>query len=262
MSSAILTKSKEAVVDALSRATEALQVNPADDAKTSSRQPEETIESENGIDERQTSHGSISATKTVLTSSVLLDLPKYYVDEVTGSDDQGDGSEALPYKSVLGAYIARSSSTLNLFTRKAEDTKLEPSTHTPAGSVLSVGQASWQPVSASAQKKAKKLYEQHQKKLARQAELADKEKEKEALELKKLEEAKKIVLAEPAGGEQAKRIKIRQAKANRGRRVRIFGWVHRLRQQSTLFFITLRDGTGFLQCVLSGQMVSRNRVQL
>ena len=54
MSSAILTKSKEAVVDALSRATEALQVNSADDAKTSSKQPDEPIESETCVHKRLT----------------------------------------------------------------------------------------------------------------------------------------------------------------------------------------------------------------
>jgi hypothetical protein len=40
----------------------------------------------------------------------------------------------------------------------------------------------------------------------------------------------------------------------RNKRVRVFGWVHRLRQQAQMTFITLRDGTGYLQLVLTGDL--------
>jgi asparaginyl-tRNA synthetase len=41
---------------------------------------------------------------------------------------------------------------------------------------------------------------------------------------------------------------------NKGDRVRVFGRVHRYRQQKGLVFITLRDGYGFMQCLLQGDL--------
>lgn len=193
----------------------------------------------------------MSCTLSYLSSA---NLPKFYIDEVSGDDNANDGSEQLPYKTVLGAYIARGTD-VDLYIRKKEDiTPAEPSTHTPVGSTASLSESPWHPVTPSAVKKAKKLLDQHQKKQARAAELAEKEKEKAGSENKKLEESKNIVLVEPKT--PAKKIKIKQAKQTRDVRVRVFGWVHRLRQQSGLTFIVLRDGTGYLQCVLSGKLVS------
>lgn len=55
----------------------------------------------------------------------------------------------------------------------------------------------------------------------------------------------------------AKEIKIRDSIATRqaGHRACLKGWVHRLRMQGkNMIFITLRDGTGYLQCLLTGDM--------
>ena len=50
--------------------------------------------------------------------------------------------------------------------------------------------------------------------------------------------------------------KIGNAAPHRGERIRASGWVHRLRSQKDIIFIVLRDGTGYLQSVLSGRVVS------
>ncbi|XP_068683402.1 asparagine--tRNA ligase, cytoplasmic-like isoform X2 [Montipora foliosa] len=72
---------------------------------------------------------------------------------------------------------------------------------------------------------------------------------------KNLEEAKKITIKEDETLPPAKRIRIRESVTHRDQRVKVFGWVHKLvRQGKNLMLILLRDGTGFLQCVLSDQL--------
>ena len=65
----------------------------------------------------------------------------------------------------------------------------------------------------------------------------------------------KITIEQDASLPAASRIRICQGQSYRDQRVKVFGWVHRLRRQGkALIFVTLRDGTGFLQCVLNGVM--------
>lgn len=72
---------------------------------------------------------------------------------------------------------------------------------------------------------------------------------------KNLEEAKSIVIEEDTSLPEAKLIKIKDAKGYRGKRVKLYGWVHRLRRQGkALIFLTLRDGTGFLQSIMSDKL--------
>eukprot|EP01105_Mastigella_eilhardi_P005832 TRINITY_DN17535_c0_g1_i1.p1 TRINITY_DN17535_c0_g1~~TRINITY_DN17535_c0_g1_i1.p1 ORF type:complete len:659 (-),score=219.88 TRINITY_DN17535_c0_g1_i1:83-2059(-) len=55
---------------------------------------------------------------------------------------------------------------------------------------------------------------------------------------------------------QAVRAKIRDLGAHEGKRVHVFGWAHHVRAQKNIAFIDLRDGSGFLQCVLAGKHIA------
>jgi asparaginyl-tRNA synthetase len=64
-------------------------------------------------------------------------------------------------------------------------------------------------------------------------------------------------LAEDSTLPVAQKIKIRETEKARidGKRVVIFGWVHRLRMQGkSMMFVTLRDGSGYLQCLLGKEV--------
>ena len=116
-----------------------------------------------------------------------------YVDESTGSDDTGDGTQDAPYATPLAAMIAKGTSDLSLLVRK-----------TPADD--------WTPIGTSALKKAKKAYEINERKLKKAEENKDRL-EKEARELKerdarRLEESKKLVLIEDEGLPVATRVSV------------------------------------------------------
>jgi len=96
------------------------------------------------------------------------------------------------------------------------------------------------------------LWEAQQKKLRKAEEAALKEKEAQQVDVKKLEQSKAIVLEKPSS--PAQKIKIGLSVENRDKRISVKGWVHRLRQQSNITFLVLRDGSGYLQCVLTGKL--------
>lgn len=181
----------------------------------------------------------------------------YYVDEDVGQDlTTQTGDESLPYK-TLGFAVFTQGETHKFFTRKSVTGELtegaDPSTR-----------LEWKPAAKAAMKKAVNYAKTQKKK-------ADKEQEQLALRMKEeqdrkkvLDEAKKIVLEEdkslPAAikikldDTDAQKIKLGDGKATKGTRVRVFGRVHRLRAQKELMFITLKDGYGFMQVVLQGQL--------
>lgn len=77
-----------------------------------------------------------------------------------------------------------------------------------------------------------------------------KEEEDAVKRAKNLEEAKKILIKEDASLPKAKLIKIVDGKENCGVRVKINGWVHRLRRQGIASFYDLLTCVGFLVIVV------------
>ncbi|KAK2707283.1 asparagine--tRNA ligase, cytoplasmic-like [Artemia franciscana] len=116
----------------------------------------------------------------------------------------------------------------------------------------------YSPKPKSALKRAQKLENlKEAKKTAAAAKNPAKEKEKQERRAKKIEEARRIKIWEDKTLPTAKVIKIRDSTEHRERRVKIQGWVHHLRREGKkLLFIQLRDGTGYLQCVLTNLLCS------
>jgi asparaginyl-tRNA synthetase len=154
--------------------------------------------------------------------------------------------------------------------------------------------AAAKPLTKSAQKKAERLRQEKERKAAKEHELALRQKEDEEKRRAALEAAKSIVIEEDPSLPKARRIQIRdkdpqliklrpakapgvqkeegggtaaageekegeeeekKKKEQRGTRVKVMGWVHRLRPQKGVIFLTLQDGTfSTLQCVLAGRL--------
>ncbi|GFS87780.1 asparagine--tRNA ligase, cytoplasmic [Nephila pilipes] len=160
-----------------------------------------------------------------------IKLSEIYISE-KGCDESGDGTEILPFKSVLQAMRFASKEPFpNFFVESDKEGE------------------KWQLVSQSQLKKVKKIW---QREVHKNAEKVQKEKEDADRREKNLEEAKKIIITIDDSLSKPVEVKIRDCVNHRGQRVKVYGWVHRLRRQGkALMFITLRDGSGFLQCVLN-----------
>lgn len=188
-----------------------------------------------------------------------------YIDEDVGKDDSSQaGTESSPYKSVQFAYLQHPGASQYL-TRKS-------TTGAVADGADESTRLEWKPAAKSALKKAANFYEQQKKKAAREKELGAQREREEEERNKVLEEAKRIVIEEDESLPKAVRIKLDEKdpkivklrkgtsekdvdySEGRGTRVRVFGRVHRERKQKDVVFIALRDGYGFLQCVLTGQL--------
>ncbi|MCJ1223387.1 hypothetical protein MMC12_000027 [Toensbergia leucococca] len=193
-----------------------------------------------------------------------------YVDEDVGKDDpSAEGTEQSPFKTLLFAHIQHPptpSEGPQYFTRKSE-----------TGPVGKDGDPAerheWKPATKSALKKVTNLYEQHKKKVAKGDEIAIREKKEAEKRQESLQEAMKIKITQDSSLPHATKIllnekdpkivKLRSGTSEkdvdysegRGSRVRVTGRVHRLRTQKDVIFVTLQDGYGFLQCVLTGDLV-------
>ncbi|XP_030561676.1 asparagine--tRNA ligase, cytoplasmic isoform X1 [Drosophila novamexicana] len=157
-----------------------------------------------------------------------------FTSEKRGSDDSGDGSEAKPYKTILQAMRHAGKEPFPTIYVDSKD---------PNASEV------YEPAAKSQLKKIQKLFvrEGHKNADKEQREAEDAVKRQQ-----NLEDARKVKISEDPSLPVAKRIRIVEGTEQRNTRVKIYGWVHRLRRQGkSLMFITLRDGTGFLQCVLN-----------
>lgn len=165
---------------------------------------------------------------------VLVILGALFTSEKRGSDESGDGSETNPYKTILQAMRHAAKEPFPTIYVDSKD---------PKASEL------YEPAAKSQLKKIQKIFvresQKNADKLQREAEDAEKR-------AQNLEEARKVKISEDASLPAAQKIRIEKGAEYRNARVKIYGWVHRLRRQGkSLIFITLRDGSGFLQCVLN-----------
>ncbi|CAL8341717.1 unnamed protein product [Arctogadus glacialis] len=164
-----------------------------------------------------------------------LSVGELYVSDKQGSDQDGDGSQQKPFKTPLKALSSVGQGPLpTLYV----DSQTE-------------GER-WAVISKTQMKNAKKALSRDQ---AKSACKDQKEAEDTDRREKNLEDAKKIVVEQDPSLPAPTTAKIHHLESLRGQRVKVFGWVHRLRRQGkNLLFIVLRDGTGFLQCVLTDKL--------
>lgn len=163
-----------------------------------------------------------------------LTIDELYTSDKRGDDASGDGTADKPFKTILAAMKHAGKEPFPTIYVDVKDEKSESPYEVAAKSQL---------------KKIQKLWARDNSK---NADKAKREEEDAKKREQNLEEARKVVIEEDPSWAPAKAIKIAKGGENRGIRVKIYGWVHRLRRQGKgLMFVTLRDGTGFLQCVLT-----------
>lgn len=195
--------------------------------------------------------------------------PIVHVDETAGQDaETSTGTGASPYKTLQYAYLRHqgADSSTQYLVRKPVEASADGDTSLPEPD-----NGQYKPAAKSALKKAATLFETQKKKAAREKELQTQREQEERERQTVLERAKLITISEDTSLPRAVKIRLDQTDASvvklrdneavqkgdemaTGTRVRVMGRVHRVRQQGQLIFITLRDGYGYLQCLLSGQL--------
>lgn len=161
---------------------------------------------------------------------------KVYVDEAKGVDSPDTtGTSERPYASSAYAYWKTHSELLHI--KKPSE-----------------AESTYELISPSALKKAKKGADGLEKKAAKAAKADQDRAAQQEAEQARIEASKTIQIVDSST--PATKTKIRHALPLRGKRVSVSGWIHRLRAQKGLVFIVLRDGSGLLQCVLSGDLAN------
>ncbi|KAJ4346991.1 uncharacterized protein N0V89_010925 [Didymosphaeria variabile] len=181
----------------------------------------------------------------------------YYIDEDVGQDiDTQTGDESLPFKS-LGFAVLTHGESHTFLTRKSVTGEVTEGSDSSA-------RLDWKPAAKAALKKAVNYAKAQKKKAEKAQELEAQQAKVLADRTKVLDEAKKITLQEDKSLPAPVKIKLDEidpqkvqlgdGKDKMGTRVRVFGRVHRERRQKENMFITLRDGYGFMQVILQGQL--------
>lgn len=165
-----------------------------------------------------------------------------YIKESVGIDELTvSGSQEQPFKTPAFALFANlqnngeDAAEPKLFVFKPEDNEFVE-------------------ISASALKKARKGADGLKKKLLKQKEQELKKQQQDVENAAKQMAAMNITIEEDKSLPVAKKFKIKGSYGQVGQRVKISGWVHRFRSNKKVVFLVLRDGTGFLQCVLTGDL--------
>ncbi|KAK4613800.1 Asparagine--tRNA ligase, cytoplasmic [Fulvia fulva] len=184
------------------------------------------------------------------------DRKTIYIDEEVGQDTaEVDGSQAKPYQSLSYAYLQHGAVEYQVKKKEGDE---EPQ---------------YKPAAKAALKKAVNYADQQKKKAAKEQEIAIREKKEQEDRQRVFEEAKKIKIEEDKSLPKAVKIHLGEKRPeviklgsgerskgadysspNRGTRVRVMGRVHRERKQKEVLFVTLRDGHGYMQCVVTGQL--------
>merc|ERR1712223_941665 len=139
-----------------------------------------------------------------------------YTSESRGSDENGEGTYKVPYKTILQAMRRHDREPFPVI---YQDPK-------PDSEMAKSGQL-YDVVAKAQLKKMTKLWQQEQRKAA---EKAKKDAEAAEAQAKRAEEAKKITIEEDKSLPEAQRIRISQGEKHRNQRVKVYGWVHRLRR--------------------------------
>lgn len=157
-----------------------------------------------------------------------MSAKEVFTSEKRGCDDTGDGTREKPFKTVLKSLLTYGEDSPTIYVDSKEK------------------ENEYDVIAKAQLKKQAKIYQQKKGKLEKSAKKETQTEVKEAKHIKlQLDESL------PAAAE----IKLRDAIKNREKRVVLKGWVHRKRQQSkSLMFVILRDGTGFIQCVFTGNL--------
>lgn len=168
----------------------------------------------------------------------MLTSQKVYICNQTGSDVKINSSGSLdsPWASLNTAVATIDDGESIFMIRKDQSFEYEPA-------------------SKSALKKAKQCNEINERKLNKLSLSTNKLPSSCAISDVPLEEDP---LLPPSTS-----IKIKDAITAREqkKRVRISGWVHRLRRQGkSMMFVILRDGTGYIQCLFNSEMVLLNYI--